>query len=53
MITRDQLSREYLDYINNYLTMEKFAEHRGLHLEEAKLLVQLGKESFEKSHPES
>ena len=35
MITRERLAEEYYDHVNNYLTLEKFAEHRGLTVAEA------------------
>lgn len=42
----------YLDYINNYLTIEKFAEHNGLHNKEAKNLLNLAAIIYEAKHPE-
>ena len=33
----------YLDYFNNYLTIEKFAEHNLLSVEHAKQLLEIGK----------
>jgi len=53
MITREKLEAEYLDYINNYLTIGKFAIHRGLRDEEAKMLIDLAKSCFELNHPEA
>jgi hypothetical protein len=32
----------FLDYFNNYLTIEKFAEHNEMEVEDAKLILQLG-----------
>jgi hypothetical protein len=53
MITREKLEAEYLDYINHYLTVEKFAEHRGLEVAEAQMLIALAKSCFENNHPEA
>ena len=30
ILTADQKEKMYLDYFNNYLTVEKFAEHYGI-----------------------
>jgi hypothetical protein len=53
MINREQLSADYLDWINNYLSVELFAEHRGLTVAEAKMLITLGTLCFENNHPEA
>lgn len=39
----DYLSEKYLDYVNNYLTVDLFAEHNGLRYAEAVKLLELGK----------
>lgn len=33
----------YLDYVNNYLTIEGFASGNGITLESAKLIIELGR----------
>lgn len=33
----------YLDYFNNYLTVEKIAEHHGLDVDDAKALISMGR----------
>lgn len=38
------LNKFYLDYFNNYLTVEKMAEHHGISAEECRILVAAGKE---------
>ena len=53
MINREQLSADYLDWRNNYLTIEVFAEHRGLSVPEAELLIKLGNWCFSNLHPEA
>jgi len=36
---RYTLSEIYLDYINNYLTIKKFAEHQGIPVDMARELI--------------
>jgi hypothetical protein len=43
MNIRQQISAAYLDYFNNYLTLEKYAEHNGITVDQAKALVELGR----------
>jgi hypothetical protein len=43
----------YLDYRNNYLTMDKFAEHNGLSLNQAADLIRQAKLIFNSIHPEA
>jgi hypothetical protein len=52
-VFRETLAAVYLDWVNNYLTIEKFAEHKGLYIDEAKTLLSVAKQCFEKDHPES
>lgn len=52
MIHRRALFELYLDWVNNYLTIEKFAEHHGLYVHEAEMLVQVAQSCFENNHPE-
>ncbi len=51
-MTRESLLEMYFDYINNYLTIEKFAEHRGLYVNEALRLIDLAKRCLESPHPD-
>ena len=39
----------YLDYLNNFLTLEKFAEHYGISVDLATLLVKEGRIKHEMS----
>lgn len=50
---REQLRNIYLDYLNNYLTVEVFAEKNGLWVDEATDLIKLCKRVFEENHPEA
>lgn len=43
MATGDMLAAEHYEYVNNYLTTEKFAEHRGLTFEQAVMLLMLAR----------
>lgn len=49
---RTYLNELYEDYINNYLTVAKFAEHNGLHMHEANKLIQLMKITYATKHPD-
>ena len=43
----------YLDWRNNYLTVDKFAEHNGLALDQAIDLIRAAKVIFNSPHPEA
>ena len=43
-----QLQDFYLDWINNYLTVEKMAEHNELTVEDTATLINLGRSYHEK-----
>ena len=44
MNLRDTLLEAYLDWKNNYLTVEVFAEHHGLTVGQAHTLILLGRD---------
>jgi hypothetical protein len=44
---RDTLADLYLDWVNNFLTIEKFSEYYGLDEEDAKQLLVLAKKCHE------
>lgn len=50
---RTQLIDIYLDYWNNYLTPERYAECNGLRVHEAITLIDLARSVFNTCHPES
>ncbi len=50
---RDVLRSIYCDWRNDYLTVDKFAEHNGLTSEQAVNLIDLAREVFSSSHPEA
>ena len=52
-IARDYLVELSLDWRNNYLSIETFAEHNGLTLDEAQALLDLAYEVRNHPHPEA
>ncbi|MNL88036.1 hypothetical protein D3C87_2175090 [compost metagenome] len=50
---RDYLNDLYLDWVNNYLTVELFAEHNGLTADEGRRLLDLAREVFNHPHPDA
>ena len=50
---RETLIAVYLDFRNNYLTVEKYAEHNGLREEQAYKLIDLARDVFNSDHPEA
>jgi hypothetical protein len=43
MTIKQQIENIYLDYVNNYLTLETMAEHNQIEVAELALLVEWGK----------
>lgn len=50
---REYLKAVYLDWVNNYLTVSKYAEHNALTVEQAEILLELAQSVFESNHPEA
>lgn len=50
---RETLINTYLDYINNYLTIDLYAEHNGLSTTEAVALLKLAETVFNSIHPDN
>jgi hypothetical protein len=50
---RTNLINVYLDWRNNYLTIDKYAEHNGLLVNEAQTLIDLSRDVFNHQHPEA
>ena len=42
-LDNNEIEAMYLDYFNNYLTIDKFAEHNELNLQSAKSIITEGK----------
>lgn len=49
---RKQLCDIYLDWRNNYLTIDVFAEHNGLTWDQAGELIDFSRKVFSSKHPE-
>ena len=49
---RKALNALYLEYVNNYLTIEKFAENNGLTTDQGQRLIELAREIHNSPHPE-
>lgn len=52
-MSRKLLHIVYLDWVNNFLTIERFAEYYGLHVNEAEMLITLAQTVFENNHPDA
>jgi len=52
-MTREQLNAVYLEWFNDYLTIECYADHKGLHVDEALTLINLARAVHITSHPDS
>lgn len=50
---RDKLITAYLDFFNNYLTVEKYAEHNGLTVGQARDFLHVANHVFLSKHPEA
>jgi hypothetical protein len=50
---RQSLITLYLDYLNNYITVERYAECNGLTVEQAHSLITLSRHVFNSDHPEA
>lgn len=50
--TRDYLREIYLDWKNNYVSVEKFAEHNGITPYQASVLIELSREVTNSDHPD-
>jgi hypothetical protein len=49
---RNQLINIWLDFHNDYLTLEKYADHHHITVEQAITLIGLARAVFESPHPE-
>jgi hypothetical protein len=51
-MTKEEYKNLYLEYINDYLTVEKFAEHKGLTIKLANNVINLGRYFYQKDNGE-
>ena len=49
---RTYLQECYLDFLNNYLTVERWAEHNGMTVPDAVTFLVLAKNTLESNHPD-
>ena len=52
MMNREQLEEVYLEWSNDYATIERYAEHKGLHVDEATALIDLVRKVYNTPKPE-
>lgn len=45
---KETIQDTYLEYVNDYLTITTFAEHKGLTYDEAEALIRLGRQLHER-----
>lgn len=50
---REQLKNVYLDWVNNYVSIDTFSDHYGLHKHEAETLIELARCIYNNPHPEA
>lgn len=50
---RETLISVYLEYVNDYLTVEKYAEIHGLTNGQASILISLARQVANSDHPEA
>lgn len=50
---RENLIAMYLDWWNDYISYEVYAEHNGLTVEQAKALLKVAKEVHRSPHPDA
>lgn len=50
---RETLVQWYLEFVNDFITVARFAEHHGISPRQAANLIRLGKAIHETPHPES
>lgn len=43
-MSRNELEEKYLDYVNNFLTLDAFAEYYNLSLDKAYKIIEEGRE---------
>lgn len=52
MQMRDTIIEAYYDYVNDYLTLVKWAEHNGLTVPQAEAFMALARQVEQTPHPE-
>ncbi len=49
----NKMLKMYIDYVNNFLSVDRFAEHYGITIEVAKSTIARGKVFFHQQYPDS
>ena len=52
-MNREALKEIYLDWVNNFISVDGFAEHYGLYRDEAEALIKLVWTVCDREHPEA
>lgn len=52
MLVRETLETIYLDWVNNFLTLDKYAEFNGIDVHQATKLIDLAREVYNSNHPD-
>lgn len=53
LYARGALQNIYLDYLNNYITVARYAECNGLTYEQGEALINIAREVFNSPHPDA
>ena len=51
-MNREDFERVYLDWVNNFVSVDGYAEHYGLRRDEALALIKLAWTVCDREHPE-
>lgn len=52
-MNREQLINLYLVWVNDFLTIDGFADHFGLTNSEAEMLLSVARSAYQNPHPEA
>lgn len=50
--SRTVLKEIYLEYVNDYLSPDKYADHNGLTPKQANLLINIARDVYNSKHPQ-
>lgn len=50
---KDYLIALYLEWLNNFASLSKFAEHHGLTISQANELIKIARVVFDSNHPDN
>jgi len=53
MFNRETLAAVYLQWVNDYASVDTYAEHKGITTQEALMLLEVARSCFENQHPEA